>query len=153
MSAPDNTVEGSIFIKNLPDTACFTTFIELLQALPGYLGVNVPDSITNVIVSNVQPNSSQTTVLWIRTSNSGNFLGIYIFAAGTWKQIYPVPGQMFRIISKGTTDRSDNPPDGFILVTDSPDYTVTQKNWVQSTWHLSPDAVNYDVFDVVFNGF
>ena len=153
MSTPTNVAIGELFVKDIPELACFTTFAELLQALPQYLGVEVPNSITNVVVSNTQPNSSQTTSLWIRISNSGNFLGMYVFAGATWNQIYPVPNQMFRIISTSSSNRSNNPPAGFILVSDSPAYTVSQKSAVTATWHLSTDGVNYDIFDVVFNGF
>ncbi len=90
MFNPQNVVKAPLVIQNIPENACFTTFKELLEALPQYLAVQIPDSITNVIVSNVQPSSSQTTSIWFRTSNSGGFMGIYVFAQGEWHNIYPI---------------------------------------------------------------
>ncbi len=90
MFEPTNVVRGELVVENIPENACFTSFVELLKALPQYLGVLIPDTITNVIVSNVQPSSSQTTSVWFRLSNSGSFLGIYIFNQGAWHNIYPI---------------------------------------------------------------
>ncbi len=84
------TTRADIVLTGLQDTKCFTSWQDFLQELPNLISVAVPNNITNVIVSNIQPTSSQTTDIWFRTSNSGSFLGIYVFSQGAWHQIYPV---------------------------------------------------------------
>lgn len=90
MFTPENVVNAELVVKNIPEQACFTNFVDFVKALPQYLGVEVPASVTNVVVSNIQPSSSQTTSLWIRLDNSGSFIGIYVFSGGTWRNIYPI---------------------------------------------------------------
>jgi hypothetical protein len=90
MSNPENIIKANLVIENIPENACFETFIELLKAIPQYMSVAIPETITNVIVSNIQPNSSQTTSVWFRLSNAGTFLGIYVFSSGQWNNIYPI---------------------------------------------------------------
>ena len=85
MSDTSNVTRAEIVLKGLPDLNCFTSWQEFLQALPDLLGVLIPSDITNVVVSNVQPTSSQTFDVWFRLSNSGSFIGIIYFlkARGT----------------------------------------------------------------------
>ncbi len=90
MSDPGNLVRGNLVVQNLPDLFCFQDARQLIEMLPSLLGVQIPDSITNVIVSNTQPTDSQTASVWIRLSNSGGFLGIYVFSQGQWRPILPV---------------------------------------------------------------
>lgn len=98
MFNPENVVSGALVVQGIPENACFTSFTDLLKALPTYLGVQIPASVTNVIVSNVQPSSSQTTSIWFRYSNAGSFLGIYVFSQGEWHNIYPInDGNQFQI--------------------------------------------------------
>lgn len=106
-----DVVRANIVVVGLPETFCFETFRDLLLALPQFLSVEVPNSVTNVIVSPSQPLDSQTTSVWCRTNNAGGFEGIYVFANGEWVPIYPAPGQIFWLAGD-----SDNPPDGFTLV-------------------------------------
>lgn len=148
MSVPSDVVKGDLVVTNLPDLACFSTFAEFLAALPDFVSVEIPNSVTNVVVSNVQPTDSQTSYLWIRLTNSGAFLGLFVFSNGLWRQIYPVPNQLFRVYGL-----SNDIPDGFQLATDSTALSSAQKTFLQGTWHLSPDTVNYDIFDIVYVGF
>jgi hypothetical protein len=98
MFNPENLVAGTLVVQGVPENACFTTFIDLIKALPTYLGVQIPASVTNVIVGNVQPSSSQTTNVWFRLSNAGSFMGIYVFSQGAWHNIYPInDGNQFQI--------------------------------------------------------
>lgn len=82
---------ANIVLTGLPDTKCFTSWQDFLASLPDLLSVEIPvSSITNVVVSNTQPSSSQTTDIWFRVGNDGGFIGIYVFSQGVWNQIYPV---------------------------------------------------------------
>ncbi len=90
MSNPENVIKANLVIENLPQNACFTSFLDLLQSIPQYMSAAIPSSVTNVIVSNIEPTSSQTTSIWFRFSNAGTFLGIYVFSAGVWHNIYPI---------------------------------------------------------------
>lgn len=102
------TVIGELVLKSLPELQCFTNFTDFLKALPGLYAVAVPATVTNVIVSNSQPTSSQTTSIWVRMSNSNAFIGIYVFSGGQWIQVAPSPQQVIWMYGD-----SDNPPDGY----------------------------------------
>lgn len=90
MSNAANIVRGSLVVQNLPELFCFQSARDLVEQLPSLLGVQIPDSISNVIISNTQPTDSQTAALWVRLANSGSFLGIYVFSQGQWQPILPV---------------------------------------------------------------
>lgn len=91
MSTPQNIASARLVLKNILDTYCIESIEQLIEKLPDLLGVEIPaSSLTNVVVSNIQPSDSQTTDVWFRLSNSGSFLGIYVFADGVWNVIYPV---------------------------------------------------------------
>jgi len=84
---PQITVPGSLVLTNIPDNQCFSEgsdFTDLLKALTQYLGVSIPTSITNVVVSVSEPTDSQTSSLWIRINNAGKVLGFYGFSDGRW---------------------------------------------------------------------
>ncbi len=122
MFIPTDIINASLVIKSIPELACFETFTDLLKALPQYLGVEVPASVSNVIVSNQQPSSSQTTSLWIRLSNSGSFLGIYVFSQGQWHNIYPIADDK-NIQIEWFTSTDGTAPTGWTLI-DTGDTTV-----------------------------
>ena len=103
-----SNVIGKLVLKALPELQCFTNFNDFLKALPSLYAVEVPSTVTNVIVSPSQPTSSQTSSVWVRTNNSSQFLGIYVFSEGNWIQICPAPGQI--IWAYGD---SSAPPDGY----------------------------------------
>lgn len=106
-----DVVRGSLVVTNLPEDFCFTTFRELILALTQYLAVEVPSTITNVVVSNVQPLDSQTNSVWFRISNAGGFQGIYVFSNGSWVQVFPAQNGVFWFMGNSTT-----PPDGYTLI-------------------------------------
>lgn len=115
MFNPENVVSGALVIQNIPENACFTSYVEMLKSLPTYLGVQIPASVTNVVVSNIQPSSSQTTSVWFRLSNAGTFLGIYVFSQGEWHNIYPInDGNQFQIETFVSLDGTV--PDGWTKI-------------------------------------
>lgn len=115
MFNPEDVMKASLVTQNIPENACFENFRQLLEALPQYLAVQIPASITNVIVSNVQPSSSQTTSIWFRVSNAGGFMGIYVFSQGNWHNIYPInDGNQFQMQTFVSLDGTV--PDGWTKV-------------------------------------
>lgn len=153
MFNPANIIAGDLVIKNIPENACYTSFTELLKSLPEYLGVQIPSTITNVIVSNVQPSSSQTTSIWFRYSNSGSFLGIYVFSQGAWHNIYPInSGDQIQIETFYSVDGVT--PTGWTKVEAGdpllPPLVVTG---IISRDVLSPDGTVTQLFSAYFSGF
>lgn len=107
-------VVGDLVLKALPELLCYKDFESFVKDIPNLFAVQVPSTITNVIVSNQQPTNSQTTSLWIRQSNSGSFMGIYVFAQGLWRQISPPPNQIVWLYGD-----SSNPEPGYITTDDA----------------------------------
>jgi hypothetical protein len=104
-----DTILGAIKIAGLPEEACFTTFKDLLQALPNYLQVEIPTSVTNVLVSSTTPNEDQRDYLWVRRDLNGRFIGLYTYQCGKWQPAYNfAPGQIIWIYSS-----TGDVPDGF----------------------------------------
>lgn len=94
MAPTGSVVIGDLVLKALPELQCYTNFTDFLKALPSLYAVEVPATVTNVIISPSQPTSSQTSSVWIRTNNAGTFLGVYVFSQGQWVKIVPAPNQI-----------------------------------------------------------
>jgi hypothetical protein len=110
-------IKGAIKVQGVPESACFKSFPQLLNALGTYLTVEIQNQeFSNVVISNQQPGQADRGKIWWRIANSGSFVGIYFFVNGEWAQIFPVPGEIFWIgPSPGHADSSDPPP-GFKLL-------------------------------------
>ncbi len=151
MPVPQNISVGTLFLKTLPELPCFSSMEEFLVALPDIYGLSIPDSITNVIVSNVQPNSDQTAALWVRLSNSGNFMGIYVFSGGNWVQIVPTPNAIQWMYGD-----SASPPPGYANTDDAGTTYVSNalKASLKALW-LAGDKTppSYEYYSAVWIGF
>lgn len=150
MPAKTDVVKGALKIQGLLEDLCFEDVKELIKALPQYLSVEIPSSISNVVVGVEQPGAGQRDNLWVRTANSGNFVGVYVYALGQWRQIIPVPVQLVRVYGD-----SRNPPEGYTLATEAGVLTESQKLYLKGTWHWHNDVADtyYDIFDVIYTGF
>lgn len=149
MPSSTNIVKGSIVVQNLPDLACFTDFRELLLSLQTFLSVEIPASITNVIISNIQPGDDQRQSLWIRLSNGGNFIGVYFFAVGAWRQVFPQPNGVFWMFGD-----SRDIPNGYLLVDeDNPHFTTSGAQKIMSNYVVSVAGDFFTYFAVTFEGF
>ena len=98
----------------LPEGYCLTTVQELMSTIANNFKAVVPKSITNVLVSNQQPTSTERDSIWFRQSNSGTFIGIYVFDGTTWQQVFPGPGAITRINGNSAT-----PPAGYEVITNT----------------------------------
>lgn len=146
MLESDDSVQGELKITNLPDLACFESFEELLLALPTYLRVYVPVSITNVVIGNTEPDDTQRNFLWIKRNNAGNVVGFYLFSNGAWNQFIPTPGEITTVVGA-----SNAPPVGYITTDDATTLTAQQKAFFKGQWRDSGLGY-YDVFTVVPGG-
>jgi len=148
MSKESNVVSAPIAIKGDPTTACFTTVGDFIEALPNFLVAEIPTSITNVIISNIQPLDSQRMTVWFRLNNAGTFIGIYVFSDGTWIQMFPPPQGLFWMYGD-----SRDVPKGYILADENngalpPGLGLKLK----TTWILDPTGTFYIAFETTFVG-
>lgn len=119
MSIPTNIASGTLVLRNVLETACFESLEDFVKQLTVLLGVEIDASkISNVVVSNEQPSDSQTTSIWFRISNSGNFIGMYVFAGGAWRVMYPVNTDHVTQIFWFASDDGSAPP-GWEKITDT----------------------------------
>jgi len=152
------TITGVLKVTGLPDDICITSTRDFVLALANLLAVEFQESrITNVYVSAVEPDTTARDIIWYRLDNSGNFVGVFIFARGQWIQQFPVPGQVFRIVG----GRSDQPPPGFILADENvSNITTDEAKHLKSSWFPVPEDIDdpdtypdyFTVFDVVYVG-
>jgi len=129
MPSSNNLINGKLTVIGLPDLECYEDLKALILDLPNLLGVMIPESITNVVVSNIQPTSGQRDSVWYRLSNGGLFMGIYMFSGGTWIQLIPAPGEV-----KFIHGDSVNPPAGYILTDNAGSLTAIQKAHYKGFW-------------------
>jgi len=107
---------GSLKIQNLPDRVCINGWRELIQAIPEFISVEVPSSITGIITGNTAPGEDDTNKLWLRRDAAGNFIGLYVFQGGSWEQVYDVIQDNGNREIRWVSGVSSNPPDGWIVV-------------------------------------
>lgn len=148
MSKESNIVSAPIAIKGDPTTACFTTVGDFIEALPNFLVAEIPTSITNVVISNIQPLDSQRTDIWFRLSNGGTFIGIYVFSDGTWIQMFPPPQGLFSMYGD-----SRDVPKGYVLADENNGALPPGVGlWLKQRWKLDPTNTFYQVFDTTYEG-
>lgn len=153
MPNTSDLVRGQLVVTGLLDTQCFTSWQEVINALPNLLAPEMPNSITNVIVGNTQPTDSQTSSIWFRLSNSGSFLGIYVFSQGAWHQIYPV-----NVDTPTTTTQifwlagdSEQVPAGFTNTDNALILTAAVQAALKAQWVLEGSI--YTLYSAVFTSF
>lgn len=150
MSNPVQEIKGAIVIQGLPETECFTTFEEMLTVLSKYLVLQLPIGLlTNVLVSNIEPLDSQRDSVWFRQDNSGHFLGVYIFASGSWKLAFPSPNQVIWMFGD-----SGNVPEGYSLIDhNNVHFTNSQADQIMLFYRkTNPGDSTYFYFAVTFEG-
>lgn len=137
---------GTVKVRNFPEEFCFETFEQFLAALQELLVVEIPASVTNVIVSNLEPSSSQRSSVWFRYDNAGSFIGIYLFTDGEWIQVLPPPNQVVWMFGD-----SDNLPAGFQLVDSSnPNFTGPELTHLQAFFYPPGATPPYTYFAVTY---
>lgn len=154
MPSSANLVRAAIVLLGLKDSNCFTSMQEFIEALPELIGVEIPDDITNVVVSNIQPSDSQTTDVWFRLTNGGSFVSINVFSQGQWHPIYPVnvatsPEPTLQIF--WLQGDSSNPPPGFQNTNDAPGVDPAIATALAALWITGAGSTEY--YSACFTGF
>lgn len=144
-------VTGAIKVLDVPDDICVTTVRDLVQQLSRYLAVEFDEEkITNVIVSNTEPDTTNRDVLWWRIDNSGNLIGLHVFVQGEWVQIFPPPQQIIRMAGA-----SNDLPAGYILADENVSWiSEDMANHLKTSWFPDPEDEPefFTIFDVVYVG-
>ena len=148
-STDTDVVLNAVKLIGKLDCYCFTSWLEVVKALPTILGVEIPSSITNVILSSSTPDDDQHDCIWFRLDTAGNFIGIFIYAVGDWQQVWPIPQGIFRMWGDSRVI-----PAGYRLIDSSnPNFTAAQVAAIQATWIATLTPGVYSVFDVTYEGF
>lgn len=149
MAIGTDVIRSAVKLDGLIEGKCFTSWEEFLSELPKMLIVEIPTGITNVTVGNAQPSSSELDHLWVKTDGAGSFIGLFIYATGSWRQIYPVPNQIFLMYGD-----SSNIPDGYRLASEDPNISAAMLANLQKVWSiLTTSPTTYSVFHVTYAGF
>lgn len=152
MSSDTDVVQGALKPLGVLENACVESLSDLIKLLPTVLGVEIPASISNVVIGVAQPGDDQRQSLWVRFDTSSDFIGLYVYAQGKWRQIYPVPKQVFEVF--GNSSLPDTFP-GYTLATEYSGFTTSQKDYYAKKSHWNNDVPNtyWDVFYVVYTGY
>jgi hypothetical protein len=89
MPATTDVIRGALKLDNFQEGRVYTDTDAFILAIAEMFSVEIPTTITNVIVSSAQPGDDFKEGVWIRKDASGSFNGIYIFQSGAWEQIVP----------------------------------------------------------------
>ena len=144
-----DVVLGALKLTGIVDAQCYKSFKEFVTAIPDLFSVEIPNNITNVTVGNEQPSASERDHLWVKTSGSGSFIGLFLYAQGAWNQIYPVPQGIFRMYGD-----SRAVPDGYLLASDDPNISSAMLAEMQKTWVTGGTSPTwYTLFQVTYIGF
>lgn len=144
-----NQILGALKAIGLLQGKHYESLEEFLQDIPNLYSVEIPESVTNVVVSNEQPGDDEREKLWVRVDNAGNFVGLCVYAKGAWQQVAPAPQQLFRVYGD-----SRYIPAGYLLADESTGKmtSLTAKQLKQQWVRDSTDSY-YVIFDVIFTGF
>lgn len=137
-------------VKGLPDGVCVNSFSEFIKLLEDYLVIEIPGTVSNVVVGVNQPAENERSKIWFRVDNSSSFIGIYVYSGGSWQKIYPLTGQVFWVHGD-----SRNVDPGFKLIDENnSQFTAAEANFFKSLYLPNPiDASFYTYFAVTYEGF
>lgn len=147
----ENTALGTIKLEGQIDDLCIEDLASFIKALEKYAKIHIPYSVTNVIVGNIPPGDGDRQKVWFRTDSSGSFVGIYIYAQGSWNVIFPYPKQLFWI---GPGSDSRKIEKGFELISeDSGGMTTGEAQAIVAQYIGSPGNDYYTYYAVRYKGF
>lgn len=109
-----DNVRGALKVNGSLDRQYFTSWREFIEALPNLLSVEIPSSITNVVVSAGEPGDDDGDKLWVRKDSAGGFLGLYLFQRGKWRRFFnSAPNEVHWFGGD-----SNHPEEGFVVIDD-----------------------------------
>lgn len=145
-----NSIAIPIEVLGLPSSElCYENTEQFLKLLSKYLVGRAPVSISNVIISNIQPNSSQTGSIWVKQNSAGTVIGIAFYSGAQWIQVLPAPGEIIWMGGVGVS--SDAVPPGFKLIdNDNAKFTTSQVTSIMTNYY--PGTAPYSIFAVTYEG-
>lgn len=143
-----DVILGSLKATGLLDVQYFQSIQDLLSKLPSVFVVEMPAIVGGATVGNTQPGDDARDRPWYRFDNAGNFIGIYVYALGNWRQVAPAPNQLIRMIGD-----SRAVPEGYQLADAANPKTASVAASLQAQWIKDPTATYWVVFDVTFDGY
>lgn len=149
MSDIINTITGSVKVVGLLEEGCSLSAQEFLLSLQELLAIEIPvQRITNVIISNQQPGDEDRNTLWVQRTNGGSVIGIRVYSAGKWVQVFPAPNQVYWLYGD-----SREPPAGYVVITaGSGQFTVAQYNDLITNAISDPTNTYFVYYPAVFVG-
>lgn len=156
MSDELNTILGSLVPIGNIDSLCLTgkSASELIIAITKFLGIELPQTITNVYISTTQPSSTSRSGVWFKLNSAAQFVGIYVFSDGTYRQMFPNPSGIFSTYG--------NSNDYLNLPTNKTGYLLADENnnklppgvgtHLKTLWTLDSTGQFYIRFDTTFQG-
>lgn len=147
--ATKSVIKGAVTLVNLPDVTCFETYLEMLQSLVTYLGIEIPvDDISNVVISNQQPGIADINKLWVRRANSGQMLGIYVFTNGKWIALTPAANQVFWFYG----DSRSTQPGYKLIESNSGIFTSAEYALLEQQYIRDPSNTYFVYYAAIFVG-
>lgn len=89
MPGTTDVIRGSLKLDNFQEGRAYSSLDAFVKAIEDMFSVEIPETVTNVIVSSSQPGDDFKEGVWIRKDSSGAFAGIYVFQSGAWTRIVP----------------------------------------------------------------
>lgn len=128
----------------------FKSWQEALIGILRDVYAEIPNTITNVKISNEAPDDGQTDYLWGKLDNGGNFVGFAIFAQGDWRVISaPAPAGALYLIS----GNSASIPPGFAIADSVNVQGPSNLAALQANWNPPGATGPWSLFHVIYTGF
>lgn len=148
-----DNVKGALKLNALPERTCFTSFQDFVEQLPNFLSVEVPASVSNVVIGPSVPSQDDIDKLWVRRDVNGNFIGFYAFQNGAWRPFY-------NLVTQGAVQiiwlygDSNTPPDGFTFIdTGDPVISPTVVVALKGQYVPNPLGGGFAYYAARFSGF
>lgn len=151
MTVGVDIIRAAVKLEGLLDDECFESASDLIQKLAAHLVVELPSGVTNVSIGQTPPTDSERDNLWIKTDGVNNFIGLFLYIKGDWRQIYPIDAVEYHLIDGDSRE----PPPGYVLASDYPSVTAEKLANLQKVWTVGGTVPStwYSVFHVVYVGF
>lgn len=145
MPGTTDVIRGVLKLDGFQEGRAYAGMDDLIKAIENLFAVEIPVTVTNVIVSSSQPGDDFKEGVWIRKDSSGAFAGIYVFQAGAWTSIVP-PVYDNQVIQMYGDSR--NVPSGYSLADSSNANLPTGVGAaLEATWVADGD--HYSLFHII----
>lgn len=142
------STRAEIKIDGLPDDYAYTDMRSFIEFLVDHLVVDIPNEITNVVMSATQPGDNERDSVWLRRNNAGSFIGIYLYSNGAWSQFFPAPGEIVWL--RGD---SRNPPAGYrVIESGTPGFTDYEVAFYTNKYLQKEGDTYYIYYAATFTG-